>query len=315
LTGATAAREVEGDDREAALEWFSGYVRGYSHRTVTAADVYRALWRHKWFILVLTAACVAAAWYATVQQTNRYEASALVRAQERGRQAEGNPSAALQASQELAQTYARLIGSGALREDMKTLVASCTRPTARVARASSCEWLVGRRRAGLAPGTISSVKLTAENVQDLDLLSITARSENPRDALVAAAAAPDALRRFIRRTAPPSEGVVTVKAPTSSSLVSQHLALNVTIAFMLGLIFSGALALLLELLRDRLPEADELEVTVGHPVLATIPTLRLRQRATPPQAGMGAAGPTGEYVDSEEAASTAGSGAAPGRRA
>ena len=282
---------------------------------MTAADVYRALWRHKWFILVLTAACVAGAWYATVQQTKRYEAAALVRVQERGRAAAGNPSAALQASQELAQTYARLIGSGALREDMKTLVAACTRPSARDTSASSCEWLVGRRRAGLAPGTISSVKLTADNVQDLDLLSIMARSESPRDALVAAAAAPDALRRFIRRTAPPSERVVTVKAPTSSSLVSRHLALNVTIAFMLGLIFSGALALLLELFRDRLPEADELEVAVGHPVLATIPTLRLRQRAPPPQVGLDAAAPTGEYVDSEEAASPAGSGAAPERRA
>ena len=280
---------------------------------MTAADVYRALWRHKWFILVLTGACVAAASLATVQQTKHYEASALVRVQERGRAAAGNPSAALQASQELAQTYARMIGSGALREDMTTLVAACTRPSARVARASPCQWLFGRRRAGLAPGTISSVKLTAENVQDLDLLSITARSESPRDALVAAAAAPDALRRFIRRTAPPSERVVTVKAPTSSSVVSQHLALNVTIALMLGLIFSGALALLLELFRDRLPEADELEVAVGHPVLATIPTLRLRQRATPPQAGMAAAAATGEYVD-EEAASPAGSGAAPERR-
>ena len=158
------------------------------------------------------------------------------------------------------------------------------------------------------------MKLTADNVQDLDLLSITARSESPRDALVAAAAAPDALRRFIRRTAPPSERIVTVKAPTSSSLVSRHLALNVTIAFLLGLIFSGALALLLELFRDRLPEADELEVAVGHPVLATIPTLRLRQRPTPPQVGLEAAAPTGEYVDSE-AASPAGSGAAPERRA
>jgi capsular polysaccharide biosynthesis protein len=281
---------------------------------VTAADVYRALWRHKWFILVLTATCVAAAWYGTVQQTKRYEAAALVRVQERGRAAAGNPAAALQASQELAQTYARMIGSGALREDMKTLVAACTRPSARVARASSCQWLLGRRRAGLASGTISSVKLTADNVQDLDLLSITARSESPRDTLVAAAAAPDALRRFIRRTAPPSERIVTVKGPTSSSLVSRHLALNVTIALMLGLIFSGALALLLELFRDRLPEADELEVAVGHPVLTTIPTLRLRQRATPPQAGMDAAAATGEYVD-EEAASPAGSGAAPERRA
>lgn len=297
----------------AALPWFSSDFPGYSHRTVTAADVYRALWRHKWFILVLTALCVGAAWYATVQQTQRYEAAALVRVQERGPAAAGNPFAGLQASQDLAQTYARLIGAGALREDVRALVATCTRPNAR-AEASPCQWLVGRSRAGLEPGPISRVKLTANNVQDLDLLSITARSESRRNALIAAAAAPDALRAFLRRTAPASERIVTVKTPTSSSLVSRHLALNVTIALMLGLIFSSALALLLELFRDRLPEADEVEVAVGHPVLATIPTLRLRQRATPPQAGVGTVGPTRAY-DGEQAPSPAGSGAAPERRA
>jgi capsular polysaccharide biosynthesis protein len=280
---------------------------------VTAADVYRALWRHKWFILVLTGACVAAAWYATAQQAERYEASALVRAQERGA-AVGNASAALQASQDLAQTYARMIRSGALREDMRRLIGRCARPNVSVTRTTSCQWLIGRSRAGLEPGTISSVKLTAENVQDLDLLSITARSENRRDALIAAAAAPDALRSFIRRTAPPSERIVTVKAPTSSSLVSQHLALNVTIALMLGLIFSGALALFLELFRDRLPEADELEEAVGYPVLATIPTLRLRRGAMPTQAQTGPAPPTGGSTDGERAASPAGSGAVPERR-
>jgi uncharacterized protein involved in exopolysaccharide biosynthesis len=48
---------------------------------LTAGDVYRALWRHKVFIAVLTAAFVTATWYATKQQTQTYEASALVRAQ------------------------------------------------------------------------------------------------------------------------------------------------------------------------------------------------------------------------------------------
>jgi capsular polysaccharide biosynthesis protein len=276
---------------------------------VTAADVYRALWRHKWFILVLTAACVAAAWYATAQQTQRYEASALVRPQERGPAVAGNPSAALQASQDLAQTYTRMISSGALADYVKALVASCTQPGVRVAETRSCGWLVGKPRAGIAPGAISKVKLTADNVQGLDLLSITARSENRTNALIAAAAAPDALREFIRRTAPASERVVTAKPARSSSPVSRHLALNVTIALVLGLIFSGGLALLLELLRDRLPETDELEEAVGHPVLATIPTLRLRGGAQP------SGGPTVRSLDGESASRPAGSGAAPERRA
>ena len=85
-----------------------------------------ALWRHKWFILILTAACVGAAWYATVRQTQAYEASTLVRVQERGRSA-GDAAAALQASQDLARTYAKMVGSGALAGEIRTLVATCAK--------------------------------------------------------------------------------------------------------------------------------------------------------------------------------------------
>ena len=294
---------------------------------MTAGDVYGALWRHKWFILILTAACVGAAWYATVRQTHAYEASTLVRVQERGRSA-GDAATALQASQDLARTYAEMIGSGALAGEIRTLVATCTKSKGSTARtsstqrstspgstsakragapsATSCAWLVGKRRAGLVPG-ISKVKLSAAEVQDLDLLSITARSTSPRRALLAAAAAPDALRGFIRKTAPSSERIVTVKAATTSSRVSRHLPLNVAIALVLGLIFSGALALLIELFRDRLPEADELEQTLGHPVLATIPNLRLHRMAPPERDGTGPAVAVGQSVDGESASRTGGS--------
>jgi len=287
---------------------------------VTAGDVYRALWRHKWFILILTAVCVGAAWYATVRQTQTYEASSLVRVQERGRSA-GDAAAALQASQDLARTYAKMVGSGALAAEVRTLVATCAQSKRSSAKTSStqrsasprsasvknvgtagsasCAWLVGKRRAGLSPATISKVKLSAAEVEDLDLLSITARSTIPRRALLAAAAAPDALRGFILKTAPPSERIVTVKAATTSSRVSRHLPLNVAIGLVLGLIFSGALALLIELFRDRLPEADELEQTLGHPVLATIPSLRLHRMAPPGRDGTGPAVAMGQSVDGE----------------
>jgi capsular polysaccharide biosynthesis protein len=282
---------------------------------VTAGEVYRALWRYKWFILVLTAACVGAAWFATARQTKTYEASTLVRAQERGKSA-GDASAALQASQVLAETYAKVIASGALAGEVRSLVATCAKSSGAAAvpaRPKTCAWLAGKRRGRLEPRTIARVKLSANHLQDLDLLSITARSATPRSALLAAAAAPDALRRFIRKTAPPSERIVTVKAATASSPVSRHLPLNLTIALMLGLIFSGAFALLVELFRDRLPGADELERALGHPVLATIPTLRLHRIAAPPRAGGGAAVVTGESVDGENAARTH-ARAAPERR-
>ena len=219
---------------------------------MTAGDIYRALWRHKFFITVLTAACIGATWYATSQQTRKYQASALVRIQE------GGPSAgdfsALQASQLLAQTYAQVIGSGALKGRIETLVA---------------------RR--VAAGKVPEVKISGQPVPNLDLLSITALSKNPTRALIVANAVPVALMSFIRDTGTRNVQVVIVKAATMpTSPVSRHMARNITIAFMLGLIFNGALALLIELLRDRLPESEELGQTVGHPVLATIPALRLQ---------------------------------------
>ena len=267
---------------------------------MTAGDVYRALWRHKALIAVLTAAFVGAAWYVTSLQTQIYEASTLVRAQESGPAAE-NASAALQASQDLAQTYAKMIRSGALTDDVQRLVAACVRtrsstsPTnaglkgpkgAGKAGAPSCGWVGSKRSKRIVPRNVAEVTLTAEPVQDLPLLTLIARSKSPSRALIVADAAAPALREFIRATAPASERVVTVKAATESSPVSRHMALNIAIAVMLGLIFNGALALLIEFFRDRLPEPDRIEQTLGYPVLATIPALRLRRLDAPREAAL-----------------------------
>jgi capsular polysaccharide biosynthesis protein len=220
---------------------------------LTAGDVYRALWRHKIFIVVLTAVFVAATVYATLRQSVKYEGSTLVRVQERGPSV-GNASDALQASQDLALTYAKIIDSGALKEEVVRLVPP-----------------------GIARQRASEATLSGDPVQDLDLLSITAKSTNSASAALAASMAPRALRSFIRRTSSGSERIIVIKPATTSSAVSRHVALNAVIALMLGLIFNGALALLIELFRDRLPEPEELGQAVGHPVLATIPTLRFRR--------------------------------------
>jgi capsular polysaccharide biosynthesis protein len=265
---------------------------------LTAGDVYRALWRHKFFIAVLTAAFVGAAWYATSRETRKYEASTLVRLQERG----DTGNAALLAAQTLTQTYAQIVDSGALKGEIRILVAQCSRQRAaskealpqtpipgpssgsrRVVSgppAGSCESLGVTHKSRAAPDMVSQVPLSGSPVQDLDLLSIGARSRNRRNATIAANAAPWALRAFIRKTRSSSEKVVTVKAATTpSSPISRQLPLKIAIAVMLGLIFNGALALLLEFFRDRLPEPDQLGQEVGVPVLATIPGLRLHEAA------------------------------------
>ena len=221
---------------------------------MTAGDVYRALWRHKFFILALTFVCVSAAWYATSLQERTYEASTLVRIQQRTADP-GETFAALQSSERLARTYARIIGSDAL------------------------EGQIVARVAGRVPlDAVSKVQVSAEPVEDLGLLWITARSENPVRAAIVANAVPPVLRAFSRNTGAVRDEIVTIKpAETPSSPSAPSTSLNVGLALLLALVFNSALVLLFEVLRDRLPESEELGQELGYPVLATIPTLRLRR--------------------------------------
>jgi capsular polysaccharide biosynthesis protein len=179
-----------------------------------------------------------------------YEASTLVRIQPAYRGAD--TLSAIQASERIAQTYAKILDSGAL--------------DARVRR------LVSRQ---ITSQDFSGVSLSGHPVQDLELMWISARSEDPTRAMIVANAAPTALGSFIQQGTFGDE-VVTVKPATTPSVpVSPRTAWNVAIALVLGLIFNSALALLIEVFRDRLPEPEEMRQAFGYPILATIPTLRL----------------------------------------
>ena len=220
---------------------------------MTAADVYRALWRHKLFIVVLSAACVAGAWYATSRQERIYEASTLVRIQQRANDP-GDTLAVLEGSERLSQTYATIIDSGALTERIAALAA----------------------KKGSA-ANVPDVQLSGAPVEGVALLWISARSTDPARAASVANAAPSALRRFVQTSSLPDQ-IVTVKtAATPRSPVAPNTSLNIALAFLLALVFNSALVLLFEVLRDRLPGSDELGTELGYPVLVTVPTLRLRR--------------------------------------
>jgi succinoglycan biosynthesis transport protein ExoP len=221
-------------------------------KRLTAGDVYRALWRHKFLIVALTAAFVGAAWYATSLQSRKYEASTLVRIQPGYRGAD--PLSAIQASERIAQTYAEIIDAGALDSRVKALVSS-----------------------QISPRESSGVSLSGHPVQDLELMWISARSKDPTRATIVANAVPRALEDFIKASTFGDEAVTVKRATTPSVPVSPRTAWNVAIALVLALIFNSALVLLIEVFRDRLPEPEELRQVVGHPILATVPTLRLRR--------------------------------------
>jgi len=249
---------------------------------MTAADLYRALWGKKVLIAALTALCVGATLFFSLRQTPVYEAETLVRMQQRIDEP-GQAFESLEASQRLTETYAEIIRSGALGDRVERLLAP--------------------RLPGIV---VSDRDLTAQPVQDLELLTIGARDPDPLRAALIASAVPPALRNFIRETGTLRDSIATVAPPERpTSPASPNILLNVALALVLGLLVNGAIALLLELLADRLPEPDELEDSIGVPVLATVPTLEFphapRSFARPargdrPEGGLDVMDPEGSRV-------------------
>jgi capsular polysaccharide biosynthesis protein len=246
-------RHYDDEDGERCPSLARPWSRNYPQPKVTAGDVYRALWRYSALIIVLTAACIVTAWYVASQQTKTYEAWTLMRIEYPSSSDPGSRLDALEAGERLATTYASIIESGALDRDVARIVAPRLRE----------------------PGA-SGVELSASEVEGLEMLRVASRSANPVTAAVTANAVPQALRGLVQQNDDSRESIVVLRAATTpSSAVDPQIGLTVAVAAVLALIFNGALALLLELFRDRLPEPDELEEVAEHPILATVPALRL----------------------------------------
>jgi capsular polysaccharide biosynthesis protein len=217
-------------------------------------DVYKALWRHKLLIVVLTVIAAAAAWYVTSRETRIYESATLLRVQQKVT----DPTQAygvLSAGGLLAETYAQIVGTSAIRDR------------------------ISQQLAGQAD--LSHVDISASAVGNLDLFWVKAQSPDPRAAQAAAAATPGALQAYIQETGTLRDKVITVqKAGLPSRPIKPNVNFNLTLAILLALIFNGALALVLEVLSDRITDLDELERVTGLPVLVAVPKLAFSDRAT-----------------------------------
>lgn len=221
-----------------------------------AGDVYSALWRHRVLIVLLTALAGVAAFAFTQTQPKTYEASALIRIQQRST----SPAEAygalgsLELGKRLAQTYAAIVQTGTMYN--------------RVAKA-----LDGK----VVPNEIS---ISASPVGDVELLRISARSERPAATALVANATTAALRDFITETGTLRDQIVVIdRAGVPSVPVSPRPKLTIAMAVLLALMFNCALALGLEFFADRLPGVDEWEEKFGRPVLATVPNLHLKHAA------------------------------------
>ncbi|MEX2556603.1 MAG: Wzz/FepE/Etk N-terminal domain-containing protein, partial [Actinomycetota bacterium] len=125
-----------------------------------AGEVYGALWRHRVMIVLLTAIAAVTAFAWTRTQPMIYEADALVRIQQRATSAGDafGSVGSLELGQRLAQTYARIVETRSMTDR------------------------VGRALAGTIPQ--EDISISASPVGDVELLQVSARSENPRNAAV-----------------------------------------------------------------------------------------------------------------------------------
>jgi len=231
---------------------------------MAVGELYRALWRRKLIVVATLALVVAAAVYYTSRQPKEYRATTLVRIQQTiSNSAEA--FGALQTGGRLAQTYAEIAGTNTIAQKV----------------------YLGLDQK--IPYDQIAGSITGSQVEDLDLLSISATSRNPEWARQIASEAPAALRRFISETGTLRDHVVTIqpalppRGPSSPSL-----RLNVAAALVLGLLLGGGLALLFEFVADRAHSADEIERLTRRPVLSTVSKLDLvragsfEQTARPP---------------------------------
>jgi len=213
-------------------------------------DIYRALWRRRYLIVILSVLMTAAAWAVSSSQTKVYKASALIRVQQRITDPT-QAGSALSVSQHLAQTYAQIVST------------------------YSIDQRIYRQLDGRVPQ--DEIHVQAQPVQDLELLWISATSTSPEHAAAVANAAPDALRSFISETGTLRDQIVSVdKAGVPGTAISPRPVRTAVLALLVALVFNGTLALLLEFLSDRLPEIDELDASLGKPVLGTVPQLTFR---------------------------------------
>jgi polysaccharide biosynthesis transport protein len=224
------------------------------------SEVYRALWRHRLFVALVTAAVVVAAFVFTSRQTELYTASSLVRVQQNVRNSE-EAFGALLTGERLARTYEQ------------------------IAETDSVEELVEQQMGSSFP---PFVKIEAAQVSNLELLEISVTDASPRAAAAVANAVPTALATFIKRTGSFRDTISVVeRAAVPKTPSSPNLKLNLVLALLLGLILACGLALLREGLSDRIEGVEELERVAGYPVIAIIPNLKFQPVVTPQSRGSG----------------------------
>ncbi len=211
------------------------------------ATVYRTLWRHRLFVILLTTAMAAAAFLLTSRQPKMYTASSLVRIEQKVNQA-SDVYGSLITGERLARTYAVIAETSSVRE------------------------LVRVRLGSSVPD--DAIRIDAGPIANLELLRLGVTYTDPVIAARVANAIPSALAEFVSRDGTSREIITTVeRAAPPGYPSSPNVKLNVVIAILLGLILNSGLVFLMEAFSDRVQNVEDLERMTGQPVIAAIPKL------------------------------------------
>jgi len=217
---------------------------------MSVADVYRALWRRRYLIVILTLATVAIDAFITAQQTKQYTASVLVRVEQKST-TPADQFGSLQTGALLAQTYAVISESSSI---------------------------ANRVRQQLGPSVpASAIKIKASQVSDIELFRVSATSPDPALAARIANAVPDALTAFVKDSPGASPDVINTvdRATPPRSASSPNMKLNLLLGLLIGLVLNCGLVLLAAVFADRISGAEDLEHLTGQRVIATVPVLHL----------------------------------------
>jgi polysaccharide biosynthesis transport protein len=216
---------------------------------VTLEEALRALWRRKW-IVVLTVLIVTLATYLVSRGLPEvYSSDATLYVKDTGEAA--NDFEAIQSAQVLAKTYAELIQSENVAND------------------------VAVETPGEETGGELLEKMSFEPLPDTQLVVITAEASSAEGAADLANTYASVFTDFVSedQLGPEIEGKVTIADPATipTSPVRPRPALYAAVAGLLGVFLGAGLALLRDRLDTRLGTSEELSAALGVPVLALVP--------------------------------------------
>lgn len=214
-------------------------------------DLIRIVWRHKILIALVVVVAVAAASYFVFTTPPVYEAEALVRV-DRSSTDIGEALAALSVSQRLAQTYARIVTTRSL--------------AGKVAE-----------RLGPPHTTLNVLgALSAQQVENLDLLRIRARNASPDEAARVANATADVLKEYVEEVSADTQGerlLIVDPAVSPRYPAGPSPTVVIIVALAAGLVLGVGSVLVLDYFEDRIVDNDEIEAMTGLPILGVIPVM------------------------------------------